>query len=1384
MGTGSRSRRSYHPKFGPYDKSISPEDLSTSLIHASTSETLHLFMPFKHMFSPCANMWNQTNTNKKRADTIKKYCMIWQIFLFFTTMIQDNQVDVLENGTRVPALIILCGPVPSEIEGDPPVAMHIKLIMQGYNTLHNMESVKDKVSRIYRQAAEAAVLSGNDVKAPSSQEIKAQEITERMRRGVNIVEDWNRFLNENTIGCQQKEGIGIVRHETKTQYRGGGGSKSEPAQQFAYSHMELPEWTRLCSWYSGMWADHDTVNSMPLNRLPTSSSRGNPCNPITVFSLDAFVSMCRRFNAHPAYCDSSNYFQAGSDEVKLPLNGLHYYRLRHTDTRPGHGDIITGKHGMIDTYFPQFPKPSMHLNPSVIDYNLVHGRDINDVDPVCMSELSQFVEEDMFECDSVLKTQMQRRFWEAEQEHKGDPAALYDAVQRLQREAVDAHFSYFHRNGNISDSHVAIIEWFEEFLDRNEGSAYKELPKKSANLSPFEDKLMQINTTFDHIFKTRVLHKELIICLLSAFVVCALTEPMQIHIMAAGPHSTGKSWMFFAILKLLISATVNALQSVSGKSDTDGTNTTSDSVEIREEVDGDWIGMKNQRGGGSNGNSSSRTSTTKANMTSGENTTRRLEWDDVIKRFKMTVYKTILNISYWVAFNGSPQHLIEEPMLDRYIIFNVLADEPDAYRGRRAMDTGDETIEEQKLKNMVYDRFRHNQALITFLGRLLSCGAFRRGIDLTVCNSEFLKLEALMTKDNTGLEPVGARLKTRFQLLCKGLILLNAIYMVYECPASNEKGRQYTPYSLLKCQLYLTGTPEIAAFAFSLLTEQIEPKIVTEILSSMHDTYFNVDKEDEARYPLDGSSPAPAPVPVPVPCTSVSSSSSVERIRPLAPVFGISRSQTVVVSTTSENEEDEEAMLVMGAEEFEREQEEALKARREIDAAKRAKAPSTSSSSEAAAAAAAPAPRKLHSFADMLQGSCAFISAEDPFYIERAYGDDKAFAQPYLRRLGLATAILGVRLGKKGITTDDIEAVNKSLEKRKFMDPRTKKEKPGLLYRTNSVWIARLAFAGLKHSNKLIGYMNDVFDERQALKKEVLLGTMDPSKRAHLHLYSFDESALPPLKRRKLQTTTLNSRYACPASIDILAGFVNEDINDPSSVVAKVYNRDLVTLTDDSLFENCVLNTRVKLGFTDEILAESGLLHPSTRTMVKQVDAYLAKQGKLPKAKYPEQFMDVDKTIEKVTGVLESGNDKSLALERMKSLPPISTDLDRCISEVTRDNSEFDDPLAEVKRTMSLKVKSDALRDTLKRKRDGSIFNNDYDYDSDKENKAPPTTAINFLNALGLAPPRSAIAPITTTTSSSSSSNPNFVRRVRHRPLQQQQQQLDPMSPPSDAMSY
>lgn len=1307
--TAERKQRSYFSWLGPGDSSVVPSYAQDNYLKYSyESVTMWLCIPFKHVLSYNATKWDQMSSNKKSSQMVEVYSKLLDMLCYFTEMNGDRQVDVKCNNIHVPAQIIYSGPIPSANENEPPVAMMFSVTLQGYNRVHH-ETVEAYITMINAAAATNARNAHSDartivsVKAPTPKEIAQQQALERDRRGPDVILDWARHLCENThTHHSQESGHTHKKYYTKHQ---------DPAKsvEYSFSNMNIAEYNRICALFKGIHIDRDSchVGSISSRYMDGNGNMiGNPCNPISILSLDTFMNHCRQLGAHPSYYSNlDNYPREGSHEVQYPLNGKHFYRLRYTDTHPGHGNIHIGQHGILDTFFPQFPKPSLQTDPNIGIFNLLNNRPADaEVDPVCQANFNLFIDIDSYERDTVLAAQMQKKFADIQREFKDDPEGKHIAMSKAQDDGIDALFSYFHRTGDVSDSQRCVLEYWEDFLERNNGSAHLLLTKTTNDISYEDNKITSVNESLDAFFQVRTLHQHLMLCILSAFIVCALQEAMQLNLLFAGSQGTGKSWCYFAIQKLLIKGTIIKMGSQSEKSDTDGTNKASDRVQIQDEINHDWFGTKHNTNtnGSTEQNTSARTAQTKSNLTAGESSMSRLAWDDTLKKFVTVIYTTLLHIAYWIAMNGSPQKTLEEAMQDRFEIENIMNEQASDFHEQRAIESDNNDIKFKLCREKFYDRMRHNQALFVLCGRCYKAGIFPHGIDISACMDEFYRVEKRMSKENNGLQPLGQRLKERYRLICTALTLWMAVSKVFESEISSEydpatkKGKLFTRYSLKKVQEYLIGTPEIAIFAWRLMTSQVEPRITVEILTQMKDGWFQVDDYSDIVAPVPASE-APVPAPQPV-------------AQPQQP-----KPKSVFVCDSKSQQEDAE-MDALLSEQFEMIEQDEFKHQSQpipIEIEENNEPSPPPPQEPVTATTTTVVTKRKRGYQEMRDGMCAFIHPADDFYIERAYGDDKLYSQPHLRQRGLAVSICNNRLQRIGIVPDDIEAILMQLQKRKYKDEKTQEEKCGLLYRTTSVIIAKCAFAGLHKGDKLLTYLDQTIDKDQLLPYSgVLLGSMDPKARSHYHLYNFHHpkhlssssttiSSLVPvvtgtaaaaIKPKKKHRIAVNTRFAAPGTMAILAACVGEDVNDNNASIVQVFDNNPVIIHDESLYIHRNLLMRDVLGLTERIIATRTPF--TTHEFNQRLDLVMSQNNKTPQFTYATQFIDIDFQVKRLMDILDN-KDQTPAhkINEITTLPRMSTSLDRCISEITRDSSLH--PIHALRKQLSLKEQSDKIRSRL-----------------------------------------------------------------------------------------
>ena len=1334
----SRIYRCYYPSLGPDDSNVTAEKLARYFRYPSESVTLYFMLPFGSVLSDCATMWGQKSPRKGASSIVEVHFTHLDCICFLTVMNGDLQVEVYQGGERVPAQIELASPIPNETE-DGFVAMGFFLILQAYNKVHN-PSVAQKVQDDFDEEADRIRMEAEEkkkevfVKPMSDRERDRREQIERRRRGPDVLLDFAHFLYDNSHSHKSRELIG---NAVLSMYSSRSSKGKEEMPTFRYTNMDITSYANICGIWTGGFINFDKANTELI------SDHNNPCNPVRVYDLNTFVTKCRHLKAHPAYCDPSNYWQTGSHELRLPLDGKYFYRLRHQDTRPGNGIPSKNQHGMMNTYFPHFKKPSLLNDPNIFIYNLLNGRpqDSNIIDPVCQANFSNCVEVDVYETSKNIAKQMNDRFHQLNKIYKDDPETLYREVSKAQDEGLDAMFSYFHRDGGVSDSHKSVLEWFEEFLAENDGSAFLYLQKTTNDLSWFANKINTIITSLDGIAAIRTLHSDALLFLASAFSAVSMDEKMGLNVMNCGAHDSGKSFLCFLFQKIMIRDTIVNTISQSDKSDSDGTNRSSNRVEIKDEVDPEWLATKSS---GNDYGASSRNARTKNQLTTGESEIPRLQWDDVARCWKKVLYKTILRITYWVNFNGDPHKMYDEPNLDRFIVKTILKDKVDEFQEKRANEINEMNSPQfNATLDSISRRFRHNQALCVLVGQAYIHGIFPRGIDIRVCTDKFAQVEKDINDENAGLTTPGRRIKARFKALCRIFTIINAVSMVWESEASTEcfvdpttgkiKGKKFTRYSLKKVQPFLVATSEIAAFVLTLLESQFEPRIVTEILSVMRDVTFYVDPQEIANRERNKSKPAPAAA-VPVPVLEIDADLMIEQ-EMLANEFA-----QVDEAMAKKKQQQQEAILVDVEENHFGDVDVAIQLHKQDEEKKKSRKK-----------------QDLLGYDQMLKNGFATLCPNDSFYIQRTYGEDRFYTQAKERVRGVARLIHNNYLYSIGITIDNIESLLIQLQNRKYIDANDGGlQKPGLVYCDNAVRIARCALDGITEQSKLQRYVINSFTREDLIGNyDILLGTMKPTDRYHFYLYPIQRTiSQRPVEKKKKQRITINTSYADPGTIAVLAAVTGEDVanDNPDSNLLHLFDNTPASIVDASIYEKCVLELRNALGITHEIEQTEIGMPISIAEWNQYQDMVALRNNHKPRFPfYNKQFLNVNKEIQRIVELLgddddveeeEEGEERKSTrnkkekerkkknkmtdaelLQELKSLPKMSTKLDRCISEVTRDGSmPIEEAIPRLKRHLSLQEESDQIRKKLKLASSSSS----------STNESPPKRMLSLSESIGL----------------------------------------------------
>ncbi len=1290
---------------GAGDADITSDRLSEVFRHPDSSDILAMFIPFQEMWVNSAHTWDDVNGSTSSKRPVQLYRQLIEIFMFWAQIIKDAQVEILENGHSLPALIPLICDVPSRIPGDPIVGIGLFWILQGVkhkfrpnaetgmesdgedsnnstsnNSMNDDEAMECDEPEQDPEPEEGFVepeeeeqdeyedgdpgrkrkpktkTKAKNKKKKKKEKTPKQIAAEIKRKEKLKMEELKKILSRPSVyrawydwlrNNEMIESERLMASMSTTDSKGMGKFNKNHQQQTTtlYNGITLRKWRTLCEFYSGRDIDIDEVARTFKDPLSARAGELGSVSPPEVFTIYKFTQLCAHYKADLAFCSMANYPSQERGEVELPVAAdgkTHFYRMSHEDLKPGNSG-----HTIWNQHFPHFPPPDMSDRPEVKAFNARHGRPDGEVSDAARRGFLQQTESNLYTADEELAKKLRTRFNRLHEECKGDLTKLKEGRRRIQLDALNTMHSYRQRKNKLPLADMGIMDWGDAYLIKTGGYMHWTLPMLSRNLTWLSNKIEIINASCDHMFAINNLHKEFMIVNASCFLVNLFRE-MQFNIAIGGGPGTGKSWLFKLFHKLLIQATTNMISGSSEKYDTDGTNTLSNSVEINEEAQGSKVGASvNGSVNSKTSGASDRQSTTKSKQTSGKVTTARLTKDPETGEFVTKMYVTQCNNATLSAMNGCLYLTLPDAIQDRNLIMMFTDRVPDEYRGLRSMTTSD-TSEFKDFMSDVGDRFRHNQFCFARVAWILNNETIEAA-DQSVTDLLYRKVAAIY-KAKGGV--VAKRLTTRFQerykLLVDYFTILEAVSIVFESPISDEMGKKFTDESPLKVEPYLVAHQDIGIFVWGLMMDAIEPEVDRQVLTYLRDHYFGGITNISAMDVFGDEEPPPA----------------LSRTESDIPDIHVG-STTTTPSTSASGLR--KAMA------------------KAASAGLPPKHPNTPTPTPTNTSTSTSTSSSHQTRVEIQSGYISHSTdpsnkdqksdiVDDGFYVKRRYDNAQTQRTPSDREVDVATSI-AQRMGNVSIEADDVRAVLKALAEHKIEVPErefTQKDgtrvrvvrclKPALVWGPTDIHVATRVLEGIdthtSHGDKMLANLKKCICPLQVDPNyDTLVGWMD-----NRHTTRFKTVKFPSSSDTPEDNVLPKPKFACPASQQALLAMATHDGQAPRNLQG-VFDADPVINMDSNYYTSRVQDRMLKLGLTNEDFKDKP--HPDRRIYNQQLRDYLNTQ-ELPV--YPDKYLDMGKIVTDMRELLDKKSKitKEEFVDRVRKLPVVSPAIDEARLDILR----------------------------------------------------------------------------------------------------------------------
>lgn len=646
---------------------------------------------------------------------------------------------------------------------------------------------------------------------------------------------------------------------------------------FVYS-LTRQDYVALCSFYTRRHYSESDVQGIPL------SDRSNPVHPENVFSLENCLMLAAASGCNGEYYNADNYYLTNRDYHELQqqrMNALrgdpdrhipevtrfrfphpeNTYRIKLEYMNPDTIDkfywpCVRPPAAVCDSQKEEFLKSVATL--SIREQQVLNGT----ADPpilahesLCAQDKKRRLNEAAFVYDQNkarhgvdnggsytvedVKKRHKMRVDDATRQAGNDKGLLIDLLEQARKESLSDFTVFFSVDGpDTPDAIKAIANYMNEYLSEH-SSFCLELGKHTRNLNRFEDEIIMLFGTLETLLGVDTRHKELL-CLMFKNMFVYSNSPFGPHTINSGGPGGGKSKMFNLLMDLLIEGTYSPLTYMTDKALVLPGNQFQFKLQFLDDAQPSVLGFT----GGGNGNKNSTTSNSdreaiiKAMLTSGQyNAMIRQNKDGISSITIQALINTVFNANV----NSSSSDLASS-ITDRT--------HNNTYTNRKRIGGAGimNNMSKKKLKEIMdlisclTIRFRRNQALIAVVFLLIYCDILPE-IDIEAANVIFINV--IDKAASMGLKGTSEfRNFERLQMVCKVLVVWDAIGLMWDSPLSPFKGVPHQMEHFLLVAPYLRATVDHAVMTLGLMSNQFEDDIIKEILVDLKDTRFDKEKEE------------------------------------------------------------------------------------------------------------------------------------------------------------------------------------------------------------------------------------------------------------------------------------------------------------------------------------------------------------------------------------------------------------------------------------------------------------------------------------------------------------------------------------------------------------
>lgn len=587
------------------------------------------------------------------------------------------------------------------------------------------------------------------------------------------------------------------------------GPTSRPATKLArysYARVGQVQWENLCAFYRPRDLD---VLKQTLQGVEVQYPDCALC-PENVFSREYGFQLLRNLHADPRYYDPGYLERC---EVVDPKN---VWLLSYTDLDPTELEHRIMPTIQIDARMhrleiAQYEK--MHGPGSAAAY-LAH----------CVRTIGNCMGNDI----TSLGVRVRQEKAELRAQHKDTPEYFRLELQK-KYEWIQSFGEVFSKNGDCSDSIKAIAAWRDNYLAENGYNMRLPREQRTVNLSSFEDFIAQLTAVMESVVTVKSEHKNCLVYLLSALGVYMRVD-MNLHTMLLGPAAVGKSFAIMLINKSLIDGTVRGLSYITAKAFAASGKQNDSLIILLEDAPATLFGV-NPANRTKQAVSDDLQNMLKQLMTSQTISVQTLAIKDGVRTTEYHV--AYCSIVFFSALN-EPTSVIPQPLLSRHnVVVNFEDAEPASANGAtlqtRQTRAGDEHVKEAFGDVRLW--WCRTQVLMSMAMYMSSAGILPV-VNLDAADYVFA-IVTTHARTRYHLRMDDTRKWDRARHLCRVLVYLKAILLVWDSPLCPFKDQPHSDLHFLHLAKHLVCTKQIAFFVLGLLLNQWQDDLRARIVNGL-----------------------------------------------------------------------------------------------------------------------------------------------------------------------------------------------------------------------------------------------------------------------------------------------------------------------------------------------------------------------------------------------------------------------------------------------------------------------------------------------------------------------------------------------------------------------